>query len=168
MPKLRLLALSVLIFVIPAHSQQQKTIQVDVCVYGATSAGIIAAYTAKKLHQSVLLVDPGKHIGGLTSGGLGFTDIGNKYAVSGLGLDFYRRVGKRYGKFESWIFEPHVAKDVFMQYIKAAKVDVSLGHTLTGVRSEFGYIKEIELEYLNEEGKITTKRVEAKMFIDCS
>jgi hypothetical protein len=165
---LRLLLVSMLLFILPAHSQNSKPVQVDVCIYGATSAGVIAAYTAKKLHQTVLLIEPGKHIGGLTSGGLGFTDIGNKYAVSGLGLDFYRKVGKKYGKFESWIFEPHVAKEVFMQYLKSAKVDVALGHTLMGVRSEFGYIKELELNYLNEEGQITTKRVEAKMFIDCS
>jgi hypothetical protein len=165
---LRMLVIGILIFIVPAHSQSPKTVQVDIVIYGATSAGIIAAYTAKKMHHTVLVVDPGKHIGGLTSGGLGFTDIGNKYAVSGLGLDFYRKVGKKYGKFESWIFEPHVARDVFMQYIKSAKVDVALGHTLTAVRSEFGYIKELELEYLNEEGHITTKRVEAKMFIDCS
>jgi hypothetical protein len=163
-----MLALSLLFFVFSAHSQSPKPVQVDVCIYGATSAGVIAAYTAKKMHQSVLLIEPGRHIGGLTSGGLGFTDIGNKYAVSGLGLDFYRKVGKKYGKFESWVFEPHVAKDVFMQYLKSAKVDVALGHTLMSVRSEFGYIKELELNYLNEEGKTTTKRVEAKMFIDCS
>ena len=168
MLQLRLLVIAIILFVFPAHSQGPKVVQVDVCIYGATSAGIIAAYTAKKMHQTVLVIEPGKHIGGLTSGGLGFTDIGNKYAVSGLGLDFYRRVGKRYGKFESWIFEPHVAKDVFMQYIKTAKIDIALGHTLTSARSEFGYIKELELEYLNEEGKTTTKRVEAKMFIDCS
>jgi len=168
MLNLRLLALSLLIFVYPALSQPAKPVQVDVCIYGATAAGVIAAYTAKKLHQSVLLIDPGKHVGGLTSGGLGFTDIGNKYAVSGLGLDFYRKVGKKYGKFESWIFEPHVAKEVFLQYLKSAKVDVALGHTLLSVRNEFSYIKELELNYINEEGQITTKRVEAKMFIDCS
>ncbi|THU36128.1 FAD-dependent oxidoreductase [Niastella caeni] len=166
---LRKLPLIVLFFsVFTAHSQNPRPVQVDVCIYGATSAGVIAAYTAKKMHQSVLLVDPGKHVGGLTSGGLGFTDIGNKYAVSGLGLDFYRKVGKKYGKFESWTFEPHVAREVFMQYIKSAKVDLALGHTLLSVRSEFGYIKELELNYINEEGQLTTKRVEAKMFIDCS
>ncbi|HEX6428975.1 MAG TPA: FAD-dependent oxidoreductase, partial [Niastella sp.] len=168
MLNLRVLAFSVLVFVFPAHSQSPKVVQVDVCIYGATSAGVIAAYTAKKMHQTVLLVDPDKHVGGLTAGGLGFTDIGNKYAVSGLGLDFYRKVGKKYGKFESWVFEPHVAKEVFLQYIKSAKVELALGHTLLSVRNEFGYIKELELNYLNEEGQITTKRVEAKMFIDCS
>src|SRR5689334_14712368 len=146
MPKLRLLALSVLIFVIPAHSQQQKTIQVDVCVYGATSAGIIAAYTAKKLHQSVLLVDPGKHIGGLTSGGLGFTDIGNKYAVTGLGLDFYRRVGKKYGQFEAWLFEPHVAEQVFEEYVDRAGVEVWYSRRVASVRKQGARIVSLRFE----------------------
>jgi NADPH-dependent 2,4-dienoyl-CoA reductase/sulfur reductase-like enzyme len=53
--------------------------QYDVCVYGGTSAGVIAAYTASKLGKKVILIEPGKHLGGLTSGGLGYTDIGNKY-----------------------------------------------------------------------------------------
>ena len=72
--------------------------QYDVCVYGGTSAGVIAAYTAAKLNKKVILVEPGKHLGGLSSGGLGYTDIGNKYVVSGLARDFYRRMGKHYGK----------------------------------------------------------------------
>jgi hypothetical protein len=168
MTQLRLLAFSVLFFAITAHGQPQKPVQVDVCVYGATSAGIIAAYTAKKLHQSVILVDPGKHIGGLTTGGLGFTDIGNKYAISGLGLDFYRRVGTQYGKLESWIFEPHVAKDVFMQYIRSAKIQLLQEHSLQSVKNDFGYIREIELNYTTQEGHTATKKIEAKMYIDCS
>jgi hypothetical protein len=148
-------------------SQAQEPVKVDVCIYGATSAGIIAAYTAKKLNKTVLVIEPGKHIGGLTTGGLGYTDIGNKYAVTGLGLDFYRRVGKQYGKFESWIFEPHVATAVFMQYINAAKIDIQTGHELMQVKKDNGYIREIELQ-ATANGTTTTKKVEAKMFIDCS
>ena len=62
----------------------QKVTDVDICVYGGTSAGIITAYTARKLGKNVIMVEPGTHTGGLTSGGLGYTDIGNKYAISGL------------------------------------------------------------------------------------
>jgi choline dehydrogenase-like flavoprotein len=58
---------------------------VDVVVYGGTSAGVIAAYTAKRYGKSVLLVEPGRHLGGMSSGGLGATDIGNKHAITGLG-----------------------------------------------------------------------------------
>lgn len=76
----------------------QTTTDVDICIYGGTSAGVMAAYTAKKLHHSVLLIEPGKHLGGLTSGGLGYTDIGNKYAITGLSRNFYRRIGKHYWK----------------------------------------------------------------------
>ena len=63
MLQLRLLVIAILLFVFPAHSQSSKAVQVDVCIYGATSAGIIAAYIAKKMHQTVLVVEPGKHIG---------------------------------------------------------------------------------------------------------
>ena len=57
--------------------------EVDICIYGGTSAGVVAAYSAKKMGKSVLLVEPGKYLGGMTTGGLGMTDIGNKYAVTG-------------------------------------------------------------------------------------
>src|SRR3954447_21764533 len=98
--------------------------QYDVCVYGGTSAGVIAAYTAAKLLKKVILIEPGKHLGGLSSGGLGYTDIGNKYVITGLARNFYRRMGEHYDKFETWIFEPHVAEVIFNDYIKEAKVPV--------------------------------------------
>ena len=66
-------------------------------------------------------MEPGNHLGGLSSGGLGYTDIGNKYAITGLALDFYRKIGSYYGKFEQWIFEPHVAENIFNNYIKKQK-----------------------------------------------
>ena len=103
----KLFILLAVITVILQHASAQQTTTVDICVYGGTSAGVIAAYTAKKMGKTVILIEPGQHLGGLSSGGLGFTDIGNKYAISGLALDFYRRIGQHYGKFEQWIFEPH-------------------------------------------------------------
>ena len=108
-----------LLFVIPIYATGQKSTvkNVDICVYGGTSLGVIAAYTAKKQGKSVLLIEPTTHIGGMSSGGLGQTDIGNKYVVQGLALDFYRRLGSHYGTFEKWIFEPHVAENIFRQYI---------------------------------------------------
>nr|WP_229321076.1 FAD-dependent oxidoreductase [Larkinella knui] len=140
--------------------------QVDVCVYGGTSGGVMAAYTAKKLGKTVLLIEPGKHLGGMTSGGLGLTDIGNKYAITGISRDYYRRIGQHYGKFEQWIFEPHVAEDLFNDYVKRGKVDVLLSHRLSSVKKTNGTIQEIVLE---DSGKPAAKRtIRAKMFIDCS
>ena len=74
-----------------------KVSQVDICIYGATSAGITAAVEARRQGKSVLLVEPGPRIGGLTAGGLGMTDIGKVEIIQGLALTFYRRVGEAYG-----------------------------------------------------------------------
>ncbi len=129
-----------------ASAFAQPVTKVDICIYGGTSAGVIAAYTAKKMGKSVLLIEPGKHLGGLSSGGLGFTDIGNKYAISGLALDFYRRIGKHYGKFEQWIFEPHVAENLFNQYIQRANAEVFFSYRLKEVSKIENELKGITIE----------------------
>ena len=125
----------------------------DIVVYGGTSAGVIAAVQAVKMGRSVIVVAPEKHLGGLSSGGLGYTDIGNKVAIGGLSRDFYRRVWKKYAddaawKFEArhpfggqgvkvepgeetmWIFEPHVAEQVFEDYIAENRIEVVRGERL--------------------------------------
>ncbi len=140
--------------------------QVDICVYGGTSGGVIAAYTARKMGKTVLLIEPGNHLGGMTSGGLGLTDIGNKYAITGLARDYYRRIGQHYGKFEQWIFEPHVAEDLFKDYVKRGNVSVLYKHRLAGVKKKDGLIQEIVLEQSDAPAKKQTIR--AKMFIDCT
>ena len=140
--------------------------QVDICVYGGTSGGVIAAYTAKKAGKTVLLIEPGKHLGGMTSGGLGLTDIGNKYAITGIARDYYRRIGQHYGKFEQWIFEPHVAENLFSDYVKRGNVNVLLSHRLASVKKSDGQIQEIVLE--NSENPSAKRTIRAKMFIDCS
>ncbi|HZG25704.1 MAG TPA: FAD-dependent oxidoreductase [Chitinophagaceae bacterium] len=146
----------------------QSVTEVDVCVYGGTSAGVIAAYTAKKSGKSVILIEPGKHLGGLTTGGLGYTDIGNKYAITGVSRNFYRRVGKHYGSFEQWIFEPHVAEDVYAGYVKEAGLDVLYQYQLANAKKNNGYIKEITLEPVVSSPGNSPRVVAARMFIDCS
>ena len=68
----------------------------DVVVYGGTSAGVIAAVQAKKMGKSVVIVCPDKHLGGLSSGGLGFTDTGDKSVIGGLSREFYHRIWQHY------------------------------------------------------------------------
>ena len=121
----------------------QQKISVDICVYGATSGGVIAAYTAAKLGKKVVLVTPEGHPGGLSSGGLGNTDIGNKIAITGLARDFYRRVGLHYGKPEQWIFEPHVAEDIFKAYIREASITVLFHQSLKALFKKGSQIQEI-------------------------
>ncbi len=96
----------------------------DVVVYGGTSGGVIAAVQAVQMGMSAILIEPGRHLGGLSSGGLGATDIGNKDAIGGLARDFYQRLGKHYGKAEAWTFEPHVAEETFEALIAESKVPV--------------------------------------------
>ena len=142
--------------------------QYDVCVYGATSAGVIAAYTAAKMNKKVILIERGKHPGGLTSGGLGYTDIGNKYVITGIARDFYRRMGKHYGKFETWIFEPHVAEEIFNDYIREANVPVLYQYHIIKAKKQNGFIQNITIENATVPSVPTNKTITAKMFIDCS
>src|SRR5688572_16514526 len=87
----------------------------DVVVYGGTSGAVAAAIQAKKMGKSVVLVSPAKHLGGLTSGGLGWTDSGNKDVVGGVAREFYRRIRRHYDKPESWV---HQKRDDYEQYRK--------------------------------------------------
>jgi len=110
----------------------------DVVVYGGTAGGVIAAVTAAREGLSVALVEPGKHLGGMVSGGLGWTDYGRKEVIGGYSLEFFERVGRKYGRAIEWHFEPHVAEAVFDELVREAGVRVLLGHRL---RERGGVIK---------------------------
>jgi hypothetical protein len=163
-----ILLLAVLSLCLSSKAQQNQVTDVDICIYGGTSAGVIAAYTARKMGKTVLLVEPGKNLGGMSSGGLGYTDIGNKYAVTGLARDFYRRIGQHYGKFEQWTFEPHVAENLFKDYVKRADYQVLYENRLTGVKKDGNVIKEITLENSATPATSTNRTVRAKIFMDCT
>jgi FAD dependent oxidoreductase/NPCBM-associated, NEW3 domain of alpha-galactosidase len=105
----------------------------DICVYGGTSAGVTAAVRAARHGHSVALVAFGRHLGGLTSAGLGATDTGRIDAIGGLSREFYRRVGAHYGKAESFAFEPHVAEGVFDGWVAEAGVQAYREHRLSSV-----------------------------------
>ncbi len=122
----------------------------DLVVYGGTSAGVTAAVQARKMGRSAVIVCPDKHLGGLSAGGLGFTDTGNKKVIGGLSREFYHRVWLEYKKPEAWkwqrrgefgnrgqgtvaidgemrtmwIFEPHVAEKVFEDFVKEHRIPV--------------------------------------------
>lgn len=163
MKRLICYALSALMLLTTACSSPKA--EYDVCVYGGTSAGVIAAYAVAKQGKKVLLVEPGQRLGGMSSGGLGQTDIGNKQVVKGLALDFYRRVGAHYGRLESWIFEPSVAENIFKDYIARGNVEVLYDHRIVGVQKQGATIKSISLE--NVKGEPMTE-ISAKQFIDCT
>lgn len=137
----------------------------DIVIYGGSSAGVIAAYAAVQKGKTVLLISPDKHLGGLSASGLGSTDIGNKYAVEGLSLNFYRRLGKYYDQLEAWTFEPRHAEEVFNTYIKEANVEVWYEHYLDEVVKSGTEIEEISVFEWNTKEK---KTVTGKQFIDAT
>jgi hypothetical protein len=161
------LALWLLPGIIQAQSSIPTTVTADICIYGGTSAGVIAAYTASKMGKKVVLVEPGNRLGGLSSGGLGFTDIGNKYVVTGLARDFYRRIGKHYGKLEQWTFEPRTADSIFNDYLKRGAFKTLYRKRLTKVNKNQSLIVSVELE--NSDGSVAEKKIiKAKQYIDCT
>lgn len=164
MRKLICCATAALMLLLSACSTPEP--EYDVCVYGGTSAGVIAAYAVAKQGKKVLLVEPGQRLGGMTSGGLGQTDIGNKQVVKGLALDFYRRVGATYGRLESWIFEPSVAENIFKDYIVRGNVEVLYGHRIVDAQKHGASITSINVESV--ENTAQTKNISAKVFIDCT
>jgi hypothetical protein len=149
-------------------AQTNNIVTADICIYGGTAAGVIAAYTAQKMGKTVVLIEPGRHLGGMTSGGLGYTDIGNKYVVTGLARDFYRRIGAHYGKFEQWVFEPKVAEAILNDYVKRAGFPVLFENRLVKVKKENSTLTEITLENTYQPGVASHQTVRAKVFIDCT
>ena len=161
----------------------------DIIIYGGTSAAIIAAVEVVKSGKTVLIVSPDQHLGGLTSGGLGFTDTGNKAVIGGLSREFYHRVWLHYkdnaawnwqnqsdfgnkgqgtvamdGEYRTmWLFEPHVAEKVFEDFVKENNIKVLRGEWLDrnkGVVKKKGEI----ISFSTLSGKV----FKGKMFIDAT
>lgn len=163
--------------------------EADVIIYGGTSAAIISAVQVVRMGKSVLVISPDKHIGGLSSGGLGFTDTGDKSVIGGLAREFYHRVYMHYQKDEAWkwqkqseygnkgqgtpaidgdertmwIFEPHVAESVFEDLVKEHNIQIHRDEWLDrekGVKVKNGEI----LSIMTLSGKVYT----GEMFIDAT
>lgn len=161
----------------------------DVLVYGGTSSAVTAAVQARRMGKKVVIVSPDIHLGGLSSGGFGFTDTGNKAVIGGLSREFYHRIWRHYDSDAAWkwqkkseygnqgqgtpaidgaqrtmwIFEPHVAEQVFEDLIREHQIPVHRDHWLdrkNGVKRSGGRITSIRT--LN--GKTFTSR----MFIDAT
>jgi FAD dependent oxidoreductase len=161
----------------------------DVIIYGGTSAAIVAAVQAHKMGKTVIVVSPDKHVGGLSSGGLGFTDTGNKSVIGGLARDFYHRIWLHYqqpaawnwqqqaeygnkgqgtpamdgAERTMWIFEPHVAEQVFEDYIRENNIKIYRNEWLDrkqGVKKEAGKIVTITT--------LSGQTYSGKVFIDAT
>jgi len=135
----------------------------DLCVYGGTASGIVAAHAAEKMGLNVVVVEPTCRIGGMTTGGLGQTDIGNKSVVKGLALKFYRDLGKHYGNLENWVFEPSAALEVISRFADSDRITIYRNSSISSVRKNGTEITRMIVE--TPVGKL---RIKAKWFIDAS
>ena len=158
-------------------------VESDLCIYGGTSAGVIAAVQGAQMGKKVILIEAGQHLGGMSVEGLGGTDIDNHRefqnspAVGGLTLEFYRRVSDRYGRLDAfdsmiregkkvpglWRFEPHVAETVFDEWVRETGVTVLRGHRLQetgGVSKDGARLSELHFE--------NGASVRAAVFIDAT
>ena len=164
----------------------QNVSSFDVVIYGGTSAGVSAAIQSSRMGKKVILIEPSHRLGGLTTGGLGKTDIGNKQAIGGLSREFYRNIKKHYLKTEHWIwekreayqgvgyqamdedamwaFEPSAALKVYLEMVKnESNIHIVYNQRLnrkTGIKKENQVIKSIQME--------TGQIYLGKMFMDCS
>ena len=166
-----------------------QTKQYDLVIYGGTAAAVTAAIQAQQMGKSVIIVSPDKHLGGLSSGGLGFTDTGNKAVIGGLAREFYHRVWQHYQKPETWqweprekfgnkgqgtvamdganrtmwIFEPSIAEKVFEEFIAEYKIPVVRNEWLNrknGVKKSGANIVSFKT--------LSGKTYAGKMFIDAT
>lgn len=144
----------------PPSAVKPQTIKTQVCIYGGNSGGVMAAVQLRRLGRSVILLEPGGHLGGLSTGGLSYTDFGNKAAIGGLAREFYRRVGAKYGVNEEWNFEPHIAERVMLDLVTENQVPVYYRQFVAKVQ-----MRGKRLTALTTENGLT---VQADQFIDCT
>ncbi len=171
------------------NNSSNETFKADVIVYGGTSAAVTTAGQGHRMGQSVIIVSPDKHLGGMSSSGLGFTDTGNKEVIGGLAREFYQLIYQHYQKPESWrwqkqseygntgqgnpaidgekrtmwIFEPHVAEAAFETLIAQNKITVHRDEWLDmehGVDKEAGKIISIST--------VSGKTFKGRIFIDAT
>ena len=135
-------------------------VESDLCVYGGTSGGVAAVVQAKRMGKTASLAVFSSHLGGLTSGGLGATDVGNQATIGGVSREFYRRIGQRYNQTERFNFEPHVAREVYEDWLAEVGVVPRFNQRLASVAKTGQRITQITME----DGTI----YRAKMFIDAT
>jgi len=124
-----------LLLAVAGRALAVQEINTDVCVYGGTSGGVVAAVQAARMGKSVALVVVNNHLGGMSSGGLGSTDVGSygDSYIQGTAREFYTRVGQKYGTGAAFAFEPHVAEAVFNEMAQQAGMIIYTNQYLVSV-----------------------------------
>jgi hypothetical protein len=155
-----------LLALVPALAAGQQSF--DLVVYGGTAGGVMTAVRGAREGLKVALLEPGKHLGGMATGGLSRTDFAKKEVLGGDALEFYWRVGRKYeiGRYAQdvvWFYEPKVGEQVLREMLAEAKVQVFLNHR---IREKTGLKKSgTALQSLTTENGVVFN---GKVFADCS
>lgn len=121
----------------------------DVVIYGGTASGVMAAVSAARDGMDVALIEPGRHIGGMVTGGLSYTDRGDISIIGGITKEVFKKIGSYYGKDIEWNFEPHIAEKAFVELLKNENVDLYFNKMLkekNGIEKHNKKIINIETE----------------------
>jgi hypothetical protein len=136
-------------------------LRADICVYGGTSAGVSAAIAAAREGSSVVIIEPSDHLGGMSSSGIGLVDKGNEATIGGIALEFFKLVGKAYGKPIAWRIEPGTAEAAFERMIGAEpNIRVLRTSSISALHKDGASIESVELD--------SGLSVSADVFIDAS
>ncbi|HEY1785154.1 MAG TPA: FAD-dependent oxidoreductase [Pirellulales bacterium] len=130
---LRSAGLAVLAIATIARAAGAATIETDVCVYGGTPAGIVAGIAAARAGAKVVVIEPTLWIGGMVTGGLTHSDIGNPATIGGITREFFERAAARYEDKQLWFAAPHANLEAFEAMLAEAKVLVRRGERLESV-----------------------------------
>jgi hypothetical protein len=121
----------------------------------------MAALASAGEGAAVTLLEPGRHVGGMVSGGLGRTDMDRQQPlIGGLAREFFERVGRHYGQPIAWFFEPKVAEQILRDWLSERKVHVIYDKPLLRVRKENNRITEAVMR--------DGSSYQAKVFIDAT
>ncbi|MBD8034423.1 MULTISPECIES: FAD-dependent oxidoreductase [Solibacillus] len=140
--------------------KRQQHYKQDVLIYGATPAGITAAITLKKNGHSVRIAECSRFIGGMTTSGLGATDLGAEQALGGLAKQFYDEIAQHYGMEKCVRFEPHVAERIFKTWLQEQEINVQTEQFIESAVLENQSIQQVRMT--------DGATYEAKQFIDAS
>jgi hypothetical protein len=163
-------------FLVFSSLARAEIIQTDLCIYGGTSGGVVAAVQAARMGRNVVIAEPGMHLGGMTSGGLSAVDIGDPRSIGGIAREYFTQLAATVGVTLAWdqafkgdggggpatggayAIEPHKAEQVFTDMAKEAGVKVHFGAQLASVEKDGARITELVMK----NGDI----FRAKVFID--
>ncbi len=185
-------SISCLLLVVPCAAQTSaKQKAYDVCVYGESAAGVMAAVQSGRMGKKVVLISKNNHVGGMATSGLTATDMSGPTLLGGIAKEFYQRIYTYYldpkvwknqdresymkstehdswkGKNDNlkmqWVYENHVGEMVLKKMLKEANVEIMFNKPL-----------DLQKRIIKKGAKITGipltngSMIHAKVFIDAS